>query len=338
MFRIFLILASSFFLIFSVLFGFIFIDGVIFNSVMILINIFYCINLILPHIDVSLTKFQQKIYENVFSKNIDKRTFKVILENSIIEPKLENHYLVQQGDVFKGPILIAQLKKSHHLIVKKDNDVIFIQKNPYHWFGLIENEQTRKNKDTNYKWPVSIYVETNPDYNKSLDNEEVDKRYPEAVQMISFESKNLEKLYERDDGIKIRNALHSVWLNGISEIALETNVKVKKIIGAKLEEGKNNKELDKSYGNTNIEIINEEKEKSKGIFERIVDTVENAYDNNFNNTEEKLIPSEKESDKLNSKQNISQKTIKNNHQDKINNSEYEDYEESGFDLKDHNNI
>lgn len=200
---------------------------------MILINIFHSIPLIKPYLDITLNSIEQRVYDNVFAKNIDKRTCKRILDSGKLMYIADKNYITQQGSIYTGVYLVAHLKKSHQLVFIENSQEIFRENKAYTWMGLIEYDMMRKaqlKKEASFKWPISIFL----DSKKSSEKEEVDKfelAYPEPLYVYYFEFEKLQKLYTDENGIFVRNALHSVWLEAMCHKIIEIDMKVSKFLG-----------------------------------------------------------------------------------------------------------
>ncbi len=219
---------------------------------MIMINIFHSIPLIKPYIDITLDSMEQRVYDNVFAKNIDKRTCKRILDSGKLSYISDKNFVTQQGSIYTGVYLVAHLKKSHQLVFIENGQEVFRENKAYTWMGLIEYDMMRKaqlKKEASFKWPISIFLDTK----KVAEPETVDKfeqAYPEPLYVYYFEFEKLQKLYTDENGIFVRNALHSVWLEAMCHKIIEIDMKVSKFLGKakpltserKLVQGKNNDE------------------------------------------------------------------------------------------------
>jgi hypothetical protein len=200
---------------------------------MICINIFHSIPLLKQYLDISLNSIEQRVYDNVFAKNIDKRTCKRILDSGKLSFISDKNYVTQQGSIYTGVYLVAHLKKTHQLVFIENGQEIFRENKAFTWMGLIEYDMMRKaqlKKEAAFKWPISIYLDTK----KEKPSEEVDKfeqAYPEPLYVYYFEFEKLQKLYTDENGIFVRNALHSVWLEAMCHKIIEIDMKVSKFLG-----------------------------------------------------------------------------------------------------------
>jgi len=305
-------MGSCFFILFAVLFGWIFLDVAIYNFLMIIINVIYCIPLLKTYIDVNLDTIETRVYENVFKKNIDKRTFKRILEKAKLSFIPEGGKLVQQGQMYDGVYLIAKLKKTHHLVFKENDSEIFREAKPYTWMGLIEYDQMRKCQlqKKEYKWPISIGLEKKETNDE--DTDPLNKRYDEPLYIYYFKFTEIQKLYDEENGIYVRNALHSVWLEAMTQKIIEIDLKVSKI------QKKENEIVPNQ--------INQQEQKEKGFFEKVKDVVcgdEEKNDSQINidnyDTDHKLIKETEHSkkDRVKYNANVSNKNKDEKPIDKI---------------------
>lgn len=213
--------------------GFIWLDVVIYNFLMILINIFHSIPLIKPYLDITLNSIEQRVYDNVFAKNIDKRTCKRILDSGKLMYIADKNFITQQGSIYTGVYLVAHMKKTHQLVFIENNQEIFREDKAYTWMGLIEYDMMRKaqlKKEASFKWPISIFLDSKKN-SEIVDDDKFEKAYPEALYVYFFEFEKLQKLYTDENGIFVRNALHSVWLEAMCHKIIEIDMKVSKFLG-----------------------------------------------------------------------------------------------------------
>lgn len=232
LFRCILIIASVFFILNAVFIGYIWIDVITYNFLMIVINFIYLIPLIKPYINIELNPIEQRVYERVFKQNIDKRTCKRILDSAKFFPISEKNFITQQGSVCSGVYLIGHIKNSFQLIFSQNQFEVYRENKNYTWLGLIEYETMRKTmlQGKIYKWPISIFLDK-----KKIEtydhNDEISKEYPEPMYVYFFELEKLQKLYEGENGTFVRNTLHSIWLKSLSDKILDINMKVVKLLG-----------------------------------------------------------------------------------------------------------
>lgn len=262
---------------------------------MIVINIIYSIPLIKPYIDISLNKIEQRVYENVFSKSIDKRTCKRILESGKLSYLANKNFLTQQNSLYTGVYLVAHMKKNYHLVFTENDQEIFRENKPFTWMGIIEYDMMRKAKLKNesFKWPISIYL----DERKGVepDKDPLSKEYPEPLYIYFFEFEKLQNLYTDENGIKVRNALHSIWLESMCHKIIEIDMKVSKYLGKKSlpENKKDPREINKELGEN--EKKNEEVNISKQEeVEKYYETIKEAEDANLNTGENLISYSKKQ--------------------------------------------
>ncbi len=261
-FRLFLIGASLMFIMGAILFGYIWLDSILFNVVMISINVYYSIPLIKQKIEIKLSDKEDVIFKNCFSKCMDKRTFKKILDSSSCYHIANNNFLVQQGNAYNGVYLVAYLHPSHSVNIYENNEKINVEASYFKWLGLIEYDIMRKAKKEDDKnsinWPISIKVENKSetfrnehkydcDYNSSTIEE-----FEQPLYVYFFKFEDLQKLYSGENGIFIRNSLHSIWLESLTHLIL----KLDKIIVLSMQnENKKNSHIEsKNKNEINIEL------------------------------------------------------------------------------------
>lgn len=241
-FRLFLILASLFFILGAVLFGCIWLDSILFNSSMILINIYRSIPLIKQKINVKLNNLEETIYFNCFQKCMDKRTFKKIFDAGCFHHVTNNTYIVQQGNPYNGLYLIVYLNKKNSVKLYENDIQIHEELSYYKWLGLIEYDILRKAKEDNDKasinWPISIKVENKSSQNSEnnfKDDENIHEyKYSsetlhnmnEALYVIHFKLDDLNKLFQGENGTFIKNSLHSIWLESLTHKILTIDKKL----------------------------------------------------------------------------------------------------------------
>lgn len=243
---------------------------------MICINVIYCIPLLKIYIDVDLDAIESRVYENVFKKNIDKRTFKRVLDKAKLSFVPEGGNLVQQGQMYDGVYLVAKLKKTHQLIFRENEAEIFREGKPYTWMGIIEYDQMRKSQiqKKEYKWPISISLEKKTNSDEIEVNDPLSKKYEEPLYIYFFKFEEIQKLYDEENGIHVRNALHSVWLEATTHKIIEIDLKVSKI---------------QNKGNDLSLIPNQKiKPEEKGFFEKVKDVVCGDEDVDKNESQQQL--------------------------------------------------
>lgn len=335
-------MGSVFFLVNGVLFGWIWLDAIIFNFVMILINIIYSIPLLKPYIDVSLNKIEQRVYDNVFAKSIDKRTCKRILQSAKLTYLANKNFLTQQNSLYTGVYLVAHMKQNCQLVFTENDQEIFRENKPYAWMGVIEYDMMRKAKLKNetFKWPISIYLDERKGAEPEKDKEFI-RHYPEPLYIYFFEFEKLQKLYTEENGTYVRNALHSIWLESMCHKIIEIDMKVSKYLGqSSLTENKaspeeQNKEqqgTEKKKAETNS-IKHEEVEK-------YCETIKENLDFHMNNTETCLIGNNNKKESFKKQEKVKSKKSKqdddvivvDNESEKknnINNNSFEKYPQKG---------
>eukprot|EP00340_Litonotus_pictus_P010340 CAMPEP_0170518688 /NCGR_PEP_ID=MMETSP0209-20121228/4319_1 /TAXON_ID=665100 ORGANISM="Litonotus pictus, Strain P1" /NCGR_SAMPLE_ID=MMETSP0209 /ASSEMBLY_ACC=CAM_ASM_000301 /LENGTH=302 /DNA_ID=CAMNT_0010804335 /DNA_START=410 /DNA_END=1318 /DNA_ORIENTATION=- len=184
------------------------------------------------------------------------------------------------------------MKKTSQLVFYENEQEVFRETKPYTWMGLIEYDFMRKAKLNNetYKWPISIMHNTRnaDDGGEGELDPAFKKDYPESLYVYFFEFEALQKLYD-DEGVRVRNALHSVWLDFMSYKILQIDLKVSKYLGKNLalptnqkekadkESKLRGKETDALKGDSDDEELEVHQDTKK-------DTVYNAY-----NTEDHLL-------------------------------------------------
>lgn len=215
------------------MFGFMWLDAVVFNVAMICINIFYSVPLIKQKIDIELSEVEQQVYDKVFKKAMDKRTCKRILDSGSYFHVANRNFLCQQGNQYEGIYLIAHLRSDHQVSVLVDDKTVAVKKGSFKWLGIIEFEMLRalkaKNKSASLNWPCSARVQNVEHVSRKV-SDQTEKNeenminldiFKEPVYCYFFKLSNLEELYNGENGIFIKNALHALWLDGITNDVVE---------------------------------------------------------------------------------------------------------------------
>lgn len=299
MFRCFLIFASVFFILGAILIGFVWIDVVIYNTIMIIINVFYLIPLIKPFIDIDLNQIEQGVYDNVFSKSIDKRTCKRLLDSAKFFPIGDQNFITQQGSIYTGVYLVGYMKPDYQLVFVENEQEVFKDSKAYTWMGLIEYDMMRKAKKKGelFKWPISIFLDKKKTGVKKIDDE-IDVDYPEPLYVYFFEFEQLQEIYAGENGTFVRNALHSVWLEAICHKILDIDIKVSKFLESREKMEKNAEDI-RNNENEIKSKNSEEKDNNNEIND--INKINNI--NSSDGKENNINSKENENSKLIEKQN-----------------------------------
>lgn len=184
--------------------------------------------------DVSLTEIEDRVYQNVFSKYVSKRTCKDILDHADLQFVSDQSYLVQHQNAFQGVYLVAKIKNTHQLVFLEGDNEIYKEERPYTWHGVIEYDLSKKaaKKKEIFKWPISIYLDKKRK-GEFVDNDKLSETMTEPIYVYFFREEKLKELYESDNGIHIRNALHSIWLGSMCYKIIEIDMKVSKFLNEK---------------------------------------------------------------------------------------------------------
>lgn len=193
---------------------------------MIAINVWYCVPLIKQKIDIQLDEVESKVYENCFKSGMDKHTCRTILKSASFFHLANNNFLVQQGNQYNGVYLLVYLNQDHQVSIIENDKTIGVKQDPLQWIGLVEYDMMRKaNKDEimSINWPISIRVEKRNNQEAENDNQFQDytssfnkSKYHQPLYVYFFKFEDLQKLYMSDNGIFIRNSLHSIWLDSLT--------------------------------------------------------------------------------------------------------------------------
>lgn len=317
-FRLFIIGGSLNFLLFAILVGYIFIDGVIFNVIMISINIYHLFFLIRDKIEIKLSPIEENIFQKVFKNSMNRRTCKQVLDKGKFFHLSDNEYIAEQGKDYNGLYLVAYIKDNYNINIYIDNKLLKKNSNSYRWIGVIEYDMYLKkntinnNKTIQTKWPVSIKLDINDevttnknennsinniDENKetNLNNKELDYKYP--CYLYYFNIEDLEKLYNSKNGINIKNALNSVWLDSLTHYIFEVDSTLVKIKHQSQNyvfnnltnncNNNNNKSNISNYNETNFDIKHNLKNNSETLSTLIKEFSSKYINNNYdlnNNT------------------------------------------------------
>jgi hypothetical protein len=231
--RIFLILASVFFITFACVIGNIFLDSIVFNVVFILINIYQSIPLFIDYIEVKLDPLEEKIYEENFKRYLSRRKFKTLISKSVLRFYSGESEITHSGNSYTCLYYIALIDPSVDVVLLKDNVEIYTLKENS-WVGIIEfmkylkidkkkiEENRKKIKSSAHihgnvdmKWDIDCHIRQKVSFNRDEITEGKKKlleEYPAACWVYSFEIVDLEELYNQDDGFFFRNSMYSIWL------------------------------------------------------------------------------------------------------------------------------
>lgn len=195
---------------------------VLFNIAMIAINMYYSLPLIKQHIGIKLSDVEEHVYQNYLQKYMNRRICKEILESGTLQHVAHNNYIVQKDNNYEGVYLIVSLRNEDQVNVYSNSEKIVAHYDkPFFWLGVIEYEMLRKaiieNPDASIDWPVSAKLE--PNSTNSKHNMEINmKIFPrKALYSYFFKFETINKLYTGENGLFIKNALHSLWLESLND-------------------------------------------------------------------------------------------------------------------------
>ena len=242
--------------------------------------------------DVSMTELEERVYQNVFSKYVSKRTCKEILDRADLQFVSDQCYLVQHQNAFQGVYLVAKLKNTHQLIFLDGENEIYKEERPYTWHGVIEYDLSKKahKKKEIFKWPISIYIDKKRK-GEFVDNDKLSDELKEPIYVYFFREEKLKELYDADNGIHIRNALHSIWLSSMCYKIIEIDMKVSKFLNEKnkLSNQENNTVNNDNKVLSTAENVNVHVNQSIDINDKEKYKINEISDNKTNDLEQKLI-------------------------------------------------
>lgn len=191
-------------------------------------------------LSVKLNKIEQYLYDKCFKTLMDKHTFKVIIDSASFSHVASDNFVFQQNNCSTGVYLVVHLNKAHQLAIIVNNEVVDIVIQPFSWFGLIEYDILNKQKQhssqtSSQNWTSSLKLEkkmkvsSNTSDSESEKTNETFKDHNQPLYVYFFKFEDLDKLYKREDGTFIRNALHSAWLENLALKIQNIDRKVKKI-------------------------------------------------------------------------------------------------------------
>ena len=144
--RLFLILASVFFITFAITFGNVFVDSVAFNCVFIIINLTYSILLIIHrYVKVKLDPLEERIYNKDFSRVLDRRTFKNLMKKAYLRSYSDGGQIVHDGNTFTSMYYVACLNPQYNVIYTKKG-VNYNTVSEGSWIGVVEFVTHERNK------------------------------------------------------------------------------------------------------------------------------------------------------------------------------------------------
>lgn len=161
--RLFLILASVFFICFACIVGNVFVDSIVFNSVFIIINGVYSYFLLLKYLPIKLTPIEQRIFDKDFNKVMDKRTFRDFIRKGHLRSFSEGGQICHDGNNFSGLFYVALVNPNFKVsYVKKDQEYFTAEENV--WIGVVEYMMYEKEK--------RMAAVNEPKHTKSASNED----------------------------------------------------------------------------------------------------------------------------------------------------------------------
>jgi hypothetical protein len=207
--RLFLILASMFFIIFACLVGKVFVDSVVFNSVFIIINGTYSYFLLLKYLPIKLTPIEERIFQKDFKKVMDRATFRDFIRKAHLRTFSDGGQICHERNNFSGLYYVALINPNYKVVyIKKGQKYHSIKENS--WIGVVEymmyekeclkmerlrNESQNRNEDPKKKkklkgkvqWGLDAVVEEVP-------NKQTEVNYTENVNETAVEN-----IYEEED-------------------------------------------------------------------------------------------------------------------------------------------
>lgn len=237
--RLFLIIGSIWWIVFSIVIGNVFVDGVVFNSSFIIINGIYSIILILRYRKVHLNPLEEKIYHADFKNVMDRRTFRDFIRKAYLRSYSEGGQVVHHGNNFASLYYVALLNPNYAVsYIKKTKE--YFQIKEHTWIGIVEyvmyqkelklaaeerikdkktgsNKSTqnaqniRKFSKTKMKWGLDAVVKfLNTD---KVPEQEIFQEYDDACYVYEISLRDLDALFaDKDYGSVYRNSLYSIWL------------------------------------------------------------------------------------------------------------------------------
>jgi hypothetical protein len=132
-------------MLFAITFGNVFVDSVVFNAILILINATYSYFLILKYFPVKLTALEERIYNKDFHKVMDRRTFQQFIRRAHLRTFSEGGQICHQGNNFSGPFYIAMVNPRFKIVyIQKGKEYMEVKENS--WIGVVEYTMYEKNK------------------------------------------------------------------------------------------------------------------------------------------------------------------------------------------------
>jgi hypothetical protein len=254
--RLFLILASCFFITFAIVVGNVFLDSILFNSLFIIINGTYSYFLIIKYLPVKLTPIEERIYTKDFSRVMDRRSFRDLIRKAYLRSFSEGGQITHHGNNFSGLFYVALINPNHKVTyIKKGREYFEIKENS--WIGVVEytmyekekkkietdikiqssksetDENTKKKelhikeKKIKVKWGLDAVVKECGEIEDI--NEEIYLTEDDACYVYEFPLTVLEKLFlDKDEGVLWKNALYSIWLGYTTKAIMDVDEKVRK--------------------------------------------------------------------------------------------------------------
>lgn len=143
---------------------------------------------------VSLNDLEEKIYKDIFSSTMSRRTFKHIISKATLRIKGEGNYIMQKNEAFIGVYLIVLMNKNYEIQLLKDDRELY-RVSQGDWIGLIEYDAQRKlienGKEDLHKWDITgrvikrelISDRVTEDYTK---NKKIYDKYKEPCYIYEF--------------------------------------------------------------------------------------------------------------------------------------------------------
>jgi hypothetical protein len=133
-----LVIGTTFFLINSIVIGNVWVDSVVFNCVLLLINlIFFLHDVWHRYGKIHLTDIEERVYENEFKKVLPRRLFRNLIRGAFLRSYSEGGQITHVGNNFDSIYFIALLNPNYSIQFYIDGkEHVKVSKKT--WLGIVE--------------------------------------------------------------------------------------------------------------------------------------------------------------------------------------------------------
>jgi hypothetical protein len=245
--RVLLVLSAIFFILWACLNPIlrIQVDTIIFNGLFIVINIYNSIPLMREVLPITMSQFEEEIYERDFKDHLTRRQFKHFISKFQLQNRsAKKSDLCSNGNTFDGVFYFAKINSGASVNILLNNEVLKVLKSGS-WMGIKEYFHKEKFKEKPPTW--NIHVETT--------NENGTVGEDTGVLLYHFDLKTMDELNSDPDyEFVFKNAIQAIWMSYATNYVLEQDKEVFKNV--KVLNEKKNKKSTKDIHTDRIETEN----------------------------------------------------------------------------------